>query len=216
MDKYKAELLGYIAGDGNLSSTENRVVYVSNKTFGIDYFKFLIKKVYGKQLNQKITYSKKLFRISFKDEKICNDLKNEFENKWLHKECRMPKSIRESTLENKCAFIRALYSDDGSIFFYYNNTKSRLSLSLTSLPLILDVKKVFEEIGINKKYSFEKHFFNYGNLLQYKIDLESLNHLKIFEKYIGFDDYSVHKNGLNKKIMLNEAICRKEIKAGLK
>jgi mRNA-degrading endonuclease RelE of RelBE toxin-antitoxin system len=204
MDIRIPRILGNLTGDGNISNRENRIVYINESLQLVNEFKQNMNIVYGVKFN-KTTYIKRdhVYWTQVKNKILHGLMKDYFQNKTLHHECRIPSIIREGTNKAKREYIKYLYGDDGSVFIN-GRGQPQIVFNSTSKQLVEDVCNILNEKGIQAKPKTLSHHNKYrGRRLQYAILLLSQNNINLFQKHFGFSKNSFHKTRLAKQKMLD-------------
>jgi len=204
MDIRLARILANITGDGNISNNDNRIVYINESLQLVNEFKQNMQIVFGVKFN-KTVYIKKnhIYWAQSKNKILHGLLKDYFQNKTLHHECRIPSIIREGTNKAKREYIKYLYGDDGSVFLN-NRGQPQITFNSTSKELVEDIYEILKEKGIQAKVKTISHHNRFRKRrLQYGILLLSESDINLFQKHFGFSKNSFHKTRMPKQLMLD-------------
>jgi len=203
MDKNLPKILGNLCGDGNISTTNNRICYVNESKKSVEEFRQNMKKCFGISFGKtNIPKGKNIYWTQIKNKPIHGLLKQYFSEKTLHHECRVPNIIRTGTNKQKREFVKYLYGDDGSVFVN-SRGQPTIALNSTSKQMIYDVHNILKGKGINKKPTEQFHHHkNRGRRNQWEIRLMGKKHIDGFQKNFGFSKNSTTK-GLQKQRVLD-------------
>lgn len=187
--------LGFIQGDANLTRLKSEthkgfeINIGDNDDDVLELFGFI-----RKENKQRIFYSDDYYTI-------CQDLK--FHSEVLPKR-NLPENINNWSINEKKAFLSGLFSANGSIVGNY-----RISFKSTNKNLIIDLQKIFIELGISTYYTTNKEkevkFLNgtYKCKESYDLNIGKYYDLIKFYNEIGF--IHNYKNKKLKNIILNRS-----------
>ena len=195
INKESAELIGALAGDGNIYRKNNkyRMGFTGNKITDKDYFeylKILIRKEWKKEA--KIVSRERGIRIVINSKKICLYLTDELKipfglNKSLN--ITIPKPIKCDWNLAKY-FIRGIMDTDGTVFAVRKpRIRKYPSIELTTISkkLIEEVKSILESKGF--RVSNIWHFVSKPAYTQtYRFGINGRDNLRKWMKEIGFSN----------------------------
>lgn len=142
-----ARIIGNIMGDGHVAIKNNVVTYTNFSRRRVEDFKEDVLMQFGIRMRNVRKYKKQACYVV----EICNkELKNYFSKLFRalnHNFINIPDIIINANKDVKAEFLRALISDDGSVYFVRKGARSRGWVSFTSAnkKLINDIQKMLSE-----------------------------------------------------------------------
>lgn len=169
--------LGFIQGDGNLSRLSSK----THKGFEINFGKEDLDVIdlfgYTLENDERAKYTNEFY-------KVCNELG--FSSETLPNR-RLPFTFKQWSDDQKLAFLKGLYSANGSVIKGY-----RISFKSTCKDLILEIKKLLLGFNIDSYCTTNKskyqEFSNgvYEMKESYDLNISNYKSMHIFYKLIGF------------------------------
>ena len=206
---HRAKLIGHLLGDGSITKYKKKEhyehkirYYNTNKKLVEDFVKS-----FDKYIGQ---HHSIFLREGWKKPIFSTQITNKIAHHLLSSDIKNPDF---NTIEEKQAFLQALFDDEGSVQ-WISKTKS-ISFYNTNIQTLLDVKKYLNDLGIEttKIYKNKGSIGHFGKKILYSLRISKLKNLREFYNKIGFvsDDkreklkYCVlHlENVLNRKLKRN-------------
>jgi len=182
-------IVGHFVGDGFITS--KNVGYVNINEGLLKLMEVRIKNTFGEM---KILYSNSLVGVPtiIFPRVIGKIIKHIFDMDFRCRKTRIPEIIFSSTKEEKSAFIRALFDDDGSI----RMSRNEITLYSANYYLLKDVQKLLSDLNIksNVRQMSKKR--------EYYVLYVIADSVFAFSKIIGFE----HKE---KKVKLERLVAKR-------
>ena len=149
----ESEFLGFFCGDGSISNSNHTTLHIKEGSELINHFKKVMKKLFG---NVTETRDNGMIRLDIHRKEVAEKMREYFD---LEKESSsenkiVPKEILNSNLKTQRAFMRGLFSADGSV--YDANGTVTVALSSTSLRLLKKIQIMLLANGIFSTLTSEK------------------------------------------------------------
>ena len=167
----KAFILGVMCSDGSISDGDRAVLYTIDKDFAERFLNY-IEEVYGLRGSLKWRNSRKQWEARVNSVELVKDLKRYTTCK-CH-DWRVPKEIKNGTIEVKREFLRGLFDGDGCV------SRKNVSISSVHEKGLKDVAELLHDFGIETNL---KRGHNGTFILSI---LGGYHAFKKFEKEIGF------------------------------
>lgn len=182
-----AELLGYIAGDGSLSYCAVRLFFAWHEGDAKERYVGLMKSLFALEpgIEQRKNGSETSSEVPFQTSTLAEQMR-----KWGVKE-RAPEFIRRGTEQVKAAYLRGLYTADGSIA---QGDRNDIELGLTNEALIRDVQLLLLDLGIYAGISRidAKQKGKYLHAPSFRLIVRGTQSWMIFREKVAFS--TKHKN----------------------
>ncbi|MCD6482697.1 MAG: adenosylcobalamin-dependent ribonucleoside-diphosphate reductase [Candidatus Aenigmarchaeota archaeon] len=206
-----AEFMGYWVGDGSLSLSNHVRLHVGNDGHLAKYFNSILSDLSGHSF---IANDGNQFVVDAHRKEFANRLREIFGiNVSRSYEKDIPDIILKSNKKTQAAFLRGLFSADGSV--YDANGSITISLSSTSKELLEKVQILLLSLGIFSTLTDEKNEEEktikegtYRTRKTYRIIINGMNAYK-FASEIGLLG---RKNNKLKQLLKNHSFYRKEKK----
>ena len=176
------EMLGHISGDGTISRTNPKkgiaLKYINSELTLLNEFKKLINNVFGRiEPNVIIRTDKKWYRrpnYVLQYPTIISYIVLAFWDYRTNDNMSFPRFIHTVDEDCKCAFLRALFDDEGCI----PGKRKKIQIGMKPLENIEDIKKLLDSLGIYVK-RIERGRLN-------RLTLARHDAIITFHKRIGF------------------------------
>ncbi|MCD6547698.1 MAG: adenosylcobalamin-dependent ribonucleoside-diphosphate reductase [Nanoarchaeota archaeon] len=188
-DIEEAEFLGFFCGDGSISNSNHTTLHIKEDSELVDYFKNIMERLFGSVTETK---DNGMIRLDIHRKDIAEKMRDYFslENESSSENKIVPKEILKSNLKIQRAFMRGLFSADGSV--YDANGTITVALSSTSIRLLKEVQIMLLANGIfsiltNEKKEETKEIKGktYSTKETFRILINGVN-AKLFSEKIGF------------------------------
>lgn len=141
-----AEVFGWFTGDGYISSTDNRRVglcYNLNELDILDKHKITLERL---GIKPKINKYKSIHKLCINNIAFTTKIRELFGHRFDGK--KVPSCILESPKSVQEAYLRGLFSSDGTIGSYGKYKNQMIRLSVSNKPLIKQVQIMLANMGI--------------------------------------------------------------------
>jgi len=208
----KAELAGFVAGDGyygkygrNGKTTMFGVITVNDDEF--TRVTYLFDKILGRHTLRFRKDVGELYRVVCFDSKDVDGFVSDYQLNKMALTVDVPNIILKGTMAEKCAFLRGLFQADGGVRVRVENGRNSGDVVLTSISenLIHNVQILLLELGIysNVSPSGEKRENRHEN---YQLTIAYDSERKKFAEFINF----ISEDKKEKLKILNQTVEGKE------
>jgi len=174
-----ARLLGYYLGDGSYEI--DRINFFEQRKDVAEYYKKLIKKVFGIESKLKFRKDKNYYQIRVYSRIISQLFKHLFQSEKKTLNERIPSIILKSSNKSLASFIAGFFDAEGYI------SSNRISLGINNEIVVRQLQMALLRFGIISSINeYDNRKNPYSNKIRYTISIDDAESVKKFFQNISF------------------------------
>lgn len=197
VDRKLAQILGYLAGDGNIE--DERLNFSEQDKKVAAYYEKLLRMVFKANVRTRFRENKNYYEIRCQGKPLVRLIRQEFPEAKAGKKSCVPRKILKSGNSVLAGFLRGIFDAEGFA------TTRGLSLGMNNEKIIKQMQMALLRFGIIASvYEYDNRKNPYSKNMRFTLDITEKNSLETFRKEIGLT--SGKKSGKLEKLARSKAL----------